>query len=447
MGGIFMSGLQDLEALSLKVKNPNVRILLKEAIACYNASAYRACIILSFNALIDDLLIKIDIMKSVNKNAKSVFEVIQQLIKEQKSFENTFIELLKKYELFDELDEELCKTLQGFRHKSAHPSGYNPTAEAARFVLVEVVNRFLSKESLLTSSRIDKLLSDVVESNFFINSDVKHRSQIMKSEIADIHEDAYPQLINRLYKSYIKDKELPYLSAIFALARINNPTICNMIMKYVIKNNISKKGHEVLFTGIITTMPQYFNDIDDITAEKLIKNLNTQIKNMNKNLKNNAIINPFNSILHIFNKTSNILYQKAIDLLPKLIEHNERLCYFMKNIDKSPNSMARDAYIKLYSLLINEIKSNKIEKSEAICKVILEDDMQSFKKINDQRAFELINAILLNKSNSQYISNIISNKFNQITYLKDKAKKHFDAMNDKDKLDKKYNKIITIFNK
>ena len=73
--------------------------------------------------------------------------------------------------------------------------------------------------------------------------------------------------------------------------------------------------------------------------------------------------------------------------------------------------------------------------------------MQSFKKINDQRAFELINAILLNKSNSQYISNIISNKFNQITYLKDKAKKHFDAMNDKDKLDKKYNKIITIFNK
>ena len=47
----------------------------------------------------------------------------------------------------------------------------------------------------------------------------------------------------------------------------------------------------------------------------------------------------------------------------------------------------------------------------------------------------------------RYISNIISNKFNQITYLKDKAKKHFDAMNDKDKLDKKYNKIITIFNK
>lgn len=441
-----MSGLQDLEALSLKVKNPNIRILLKEAITCYNATAYRACIILSFNALIDDLLIKIDILKSVNKNAKSVFEVIQQLIKEQKSFENTFIGLLKKYELFDELDEELCKTLQFFRHKSAHPSGYNPTAETARFVLAEVVNRFLSKESLLTTSRIDKLLSDIVESNFFINSDVKHKSQIMKSEIADIHEDAYPQLINRLYKSYIKDKEQPYLSAMFALARIDNPVICNMIMKYVVKNNISKKGHEVLFTGIITIMPQYFNDIDDITAEKLIKNLNIQIKNMDKNLGNYAVVNPFQSILIIFNKTSNILHQKAIDLLPKLIEHNERLCYFMKNIGKGPNSIAKDAYLELYSLLINEIKSNKTEKSEAICKVILEDDMQSFEKINDRKAFELINAIILNKSNSQYISNIISNKFNQITYLKDKAKKYFDTMKDKDKLDKKYNEIRTIFN-
>lgn len=50
-----MAGLTDMEELLGRVTRPDIKNYLREAFVCYGAGAYRACIVLTANALFEDL--------------------------------------------------------------------------------------------------------------------------------------------------------------------------------------------------------------------------------------------------------------------------------------------------------------------------------------------------------------------------------------------------------
>ena len=124
-----MPGLTDMEELIASVDDADVANYLREAYVCYGTSAYRACIVLTSNALFDGLKKKIDALASINKACKKVSLHIKGLHDLQKPFESDLIDQMKSEGLLDELEFDRLKQVIKHRNKSAHPSGHSPTAE------------------------------------------------------------------------------------------------------------------------------------------------------------------------------------------------------------------------------------------------------------------------------------------------------------------------------
>ncbi|WP_426039977.1 hypothetical protein [Brevundimonas sp. DC300-4] len=60
------SGLTDMEELLERVVGAEIKSFMKEALVCYGAGAHRACIVLSFIAVFEDLRQKVRIASGLN---------------------------------------------------------------------------------------------------------------------------------------------------------------------------------------------------------------------------------------------------------------------------------------------------------------------------------------------------------------------------------------------
>ena len=422
-----MSRLIDLEELIHDVKNKSLLPNLREAISCYQASSYRACIILSFNSLVDDLIEKLKHLKDVNGEAKRIYLYIGDLIEKQAPYENTLIEMLVKEKIFSELDGELYKIFQKLRHKSAHPSGFSPSAECARFVFTEIIRGFLSKDSLLSTSRIDKLLADIPEEKFFIGYDLHDNAKIVKSEIADIHPEALTQLINRVYKKILSStgkESSRYKLFLNSLAQIDDPKINATLLKHVVLNNISKAGHCDIFVGQISSNPQIFNHINEINALKLVENIKELTKDTSINISNTAVSNPFYCMLKIANKSDGELAVAILNAMDVFISNPKRISYFMSKVGKTGESRGKNAYLKLWELMDRELSSNEQKRVDAILEVLTLDQGESFVQMADFRAFDLISKIVFEINSSSLREGIISGGFDSMSIIKERAKKY-----------------------
>lgn len=423
-----MSQLIDMEDLLNKVKNRELIPNLREAISCYYSSSYRACIILSFNSLVDDLIMKLKYSKDVNNDSKRIYNDISKLIDNQAPFENQLIEQLVQAKIFTELDGELYKVFQKFRHKSAHPSGFTPTAECARFIFSEIIMTFLSKEALQSTSRIDKLISDIAEKHFFVGTDIDEMGKIVESEIKDIHPDALPQLVNRVYKKFTNPDEksrLSYRTFLFALSTIDNLHISNIIINYVVKPNISKSDHEDLFTGLVTSNCLAFDGVDEYLSGKIIFHIKERINNSPENIANYATTNPYNCLLGIYNDCSGLLAEKALELADEFIKNPKRICALLTSIDKNKDSKGYKGYIKVCTLLVEELSGVNSNSVDAIINAFINDDLQCLSGMAPFRKFEILLAIFINTSNSKVAKAVINDKFEQLQYLVDDVRAYY----------------------
>jgi hypothetical protein len=165
-----MAGLSDMEELIATVPDKDVASYLREALQCYGTGAYRGCIVLSHIALFDGLRRKIKALAPVNSIAKSVSDEIEPLAEAQQVFELSLIHKLKTATIITTLEAQSLEQLNKQRNKAAHPSGHLVTAEEARFVFSEIIQKFLSQPIRQTSYVVDQIVSKISEPNFFPNS-------------------------------------------------------------------------------------------------------------------------------------------------------------------------------------------------------------------------------------------------------------------------------------
>lgn len=419
-----MSQLSDLEEKILQVKNKQLVPNLNEAIKCYYASSYRACIILTFNSLVDDLVEKLYHLKDINSDAKVVYNNIKKLIDSQQAFENPLVEQLVKYQIFDELDGEIYKMFQKLRHKSAHPSGFNPSPECARFVFTEIVNRFLSKASLKTSERIDKLLLDIPEKNFFTGTIIAESVRVVKAEISDIHPQAYPQLISKLYDKYMEDNSFCYITFLCALSLLENPQIEGLLLSKLVKGHAHRNNNEILMVSLMSTNPAMFNEIDEVQAKRLIVKIKSRMSQVTTTLEKTKLSNPFYAILRICNNASGHLSSEMPNLMHYFIKNQDRLCYFLYKISKN-NGRGAEAYSKLFLLILDELNSEDIERVSVIIRTITKDESNGFAMISDLKSFEIIKAIAQQQIKCPEIEELYNKGFIPLGAVFIKARKYF----------------------
>ena len=81
-------------------------------------------------------------LKNVSSAAKSISASIEKLAVGQKPFENELVDRLASKDLISELQEQRLKQIIDHRNKAAHPSGVHASAEEARFVYFEAIDKF-----------------------------------------------------------------------------------------------------------------------------------------------------------------------------------------------------------------------------------------------------------------------------------------------------------------
>jgi hypothetical protein len=129
--------LADMEETLARVVRPASRDFMGEALRCYQAGAFRACVVLSAIALFDDLKSKVAELAKVNKIAKDIHDEVVKKHAAQDVFETFLSDQLIKAQLVDASQETQLKLIRELRNKAAHPTGVHASAEQARFVFFE----------------------------------------------------------------------------------------------------------------------------------------------------------------------------------------------------------------------------------------------------------------------------------------------------------------------
>lgn len=275
--------MTDFEDLVAKIKNPLIKDYMKEALSCYFAGAYRGCIVMSYISLFDDLTEKLGAMRDVNSDAKAIFIEVEKRKKSQDVFENYLLEQLASKNLISELDRITIDLIRDRRNKSAHPSGHHPSAEEARYIFFEVVDKFLSKEKLETKHAVDEIILRFSNQNFFISSIISDTEKVVSHEIKQLHPEVYPYLIIKTFAAFKDNEGIVSKNASYfldGLACINDDVINKLLVKNVLEKGLDgdQTGHKCL--SIISSNPAFIKELEGVHKTRFDALLNNGLEEM-----------------------------------------------------------------------------------------------------------------------------------------------------------------------
>lgn len=183
----------DLDELVLLCRDKEAKKYIAEAVACYRAGAFRACIVASWTAVVYDFIHKLrELELTGDANARKrlgEFETIRvnANIPAALVFERTVLDMAKdEFEFLTLLEHiDLVRLLED-RNRCAHPSmnssedAYQPSAEMTRYHLRSAVTHMLQHPPVQGKAALDKLINDVFSQyfpNYEISAAIAHFKQ------------------------------------------------------------------------------------------------------------------------------------------------------------------------------------------------------------------------------------------------------------------------------
>ncbi|WP_028733393.1 hypothetical protein [Rhizobium leguminosarum] len=195
-----MKQYAEIDDIIADVIDENDADYLQEAIRCYNAQAYRACIVMTFNAVFGSLRRFLRVLDESNlKFAAAVRKEVEERASKNQAFEGQLVELLTKQSLLDPNESDALDTIVKFRNRAAHATGADGSQDAAKLVMTLAVNYFLGPRRPLPEVRIPILLEYLKSPNFFPPEDsVEHIAAVVRSELKEINSKGRKRIIGHL---------------------------------------------------------------------------------------------------------------------------------------------------------------------------------------------------------------------------------------------------------
>lgn len=178
--------MRDLLSLQSKIQDEYVRQVYCEAVASYNAQAYRSAILTAWLAAYVDLMKKIESIKGneiaerfqnkVNKMRHEENDSVK--IKSALEIEKKIIVTAVELSLIDKAEKRFLEELHECRHKCAHPTTndvvyiFEPTEEQVRYLLSGVIDNCLSFSALPKNNRIIQVLMNDLSKDFPLEQDL-----------------------------------------------------------------------------------------------------------------------------------------------------------------------------------------------------------------------------------------------------------------------------------
>lgn len=428
-----MARLSDMEELAGKILDPNAKEFMREALTCYMTGAYRATIVLTYIALFDDIYKKLEQLAKINKIAKEIFISASRKRKEQEPFEYDLITSLKKTGLMTDIESTFLDILRELRNKSAHPSGHTPSAEEARFIFHESINRFLSKPILSTTKIVESIIEKLADSNLFHDVQVDQLAKVAQKETSNLHEKALPLLITKLVEA-LDDDSVSVNSQRFLCGFAYEPIFKNslsLIRTKLIEEKVSNSFYAPYICELLSSNGSLYDKLHEVTYGRLDNLLMKKIQEGNLQLQYEFLEHPITVFISLFEKNDPevvlSLNSKSFDALLKKYLF---IPYFIEQTTKFTavkNHIGKNLYESASST--NKNTANNFAK-----KIHLLDDVLS-ENYSERFSLILLSGIMIASNNGALSAqNLIRTKFTSIPKIKANAKEYISKNPDESKV-------------
>ena len=322
-----MNHLTDIEELIAKVKHQDVRPFITEAAMCYAAGAYRGAIVIAALALFDDLKRKINELAPINSAARVLNEEIKRKVASQEVYETFLTDQLAAIGIISTLEKGILDGIKGHRNKAAHPSGHNPSAEEARYVIHETVTTFLAKAELYTTQRADWVINSLKSDNFFPSNQIEDIKKVIREEIKALHSGVYHYLVEKVVSGITASsgKENNNLCLfIIGLAALTheNPELFNAVRRKFVERCVERTEFSIAILASIHANPRLILPESDSTFMRFSTMLSNAVPNIGTFVGVVTLGHPVALFSSLFNELgASFLGQNLANPLNSLIEH------------------------------------------------------------------------------------------------------------------------------
>lgn len=416
-----MAYLRDMEELIGTIEDINMQSYMREALRCYMADAHRACIIMSFITIHENIYTKLDRLSLVNSTAKKIYDEITPLRENQSVFEKEMVDRLSKENIISKLDASFVTLLGNLRNKSAHPSGHSPSAEEARYIFSESISRFLSKPILSAHQVSDEILESLGGGNLFPTLKVSDYATIVQHELSKMSLEGLPYLLNKLISNLDSTNETIKTNALrFILGMgcegAKDETISS-IKRILIEKQIHKTERESCIIPIISCNYKLLEDLSPPTYirlnEVIIKNNDqTDLASPTNKIKNP--LQNLNAISKLSPEISKLHFTRSASAIINKFKYNTDLYQIVEN-----SSWMMDL---LFEALLDEARNYDFANANNFAKFIVNVDAIVCKILTSKQCFSLLAGIYkANTYGANYSEKIVANEFKSIPLIKEKA--------------------------
>ncbi|WP_334677287.1 hypothetical protein [Klebsiella pneumoniae] len=416
-----MAYLRDMEELIGTIEDINMQSYMREALRCYMADAHRACIIMSFITIHENIYTKLDRLSLVNSTAKKIYNEITPLRENQAVFEKEMVDRLSKENIISKLDASFVTLLGNLRNKSAHPSGHSPSAEEARYIFSESISRFLSKPILSAHQVSDEILESLGGGNLFPTLKVSDYAIIVQHELSRMSLEGLPYLLNKLISNLDSPNETIKTNALrFILGMgsegAKDETISS-IKRILIEKQIHKTERENCIALIISCNYKLLEDLSPPTYirlnEVIIKN-NDQADLASPTNKTKHPLQNLKSISKLSPEISRLHFTRSASAIINKFKYNTDLYQIVEN-----SSWMVDL---LFEALLNEARNYDFANANNFAKFIVNVDDTVCKLFTSKQCFSLLAGIYkANTYGANYSEKIVANEYKSIPLIKEKA--------------------------
>lgn len=416
-----MAYLRDMEELIGTIEDINMQSYMREALRCYMADAHRACIIMSFITIHENIYTKLDRLSLVNSTAKKIYDEITPLRENQSVFEKEMVDRLSKENIISKLDASFVTLLGNLRNKSAHPSGHSPSAEEARYIFSESISRFLSKPILSAHQVSDEILESLGGGNLFPTLKVSDYATIVQHELSKMSLEGLPYLLNKLISNLDSTNETIKTNALrFILGMgyegAKDETISS-IKRILIEKQTHKTERESCIIPIISCNYKLLEDLSPPTYirlnEVIIKNNDqTDLASPTNKIKNP--LQNLNAISKLSPEISKLHFTRSASAIINKFKYNTDLYQIVEN-----SSWMMDL---LFEALLDEARNYDFANANNFAKFIVNVDAIVCKILTSKQCFSLLAGIYkANTYGANYSEKIVANEFKSIPLIKEKA--------------------------
>lgn len=388
-----MAHLTDMEELLATIPSADIRDYMREAMNCYMASAYRGCIVLSYIALFDDILVKLGELGNVNSTAKTIFIEASKRKTDQDVYESYLIDQLSTNSLLSGLDIAFLNTLRTLRNKSAHPSGHNPSPEEARFIFFEAVSRFLSRPILSTTQLVDEIVGRLSNANFFPTTVTSDIQAVITEEVSGLHEEAFPQLISKLIVAAISADTNISKNAIFfilGVALLDKPIANKAIQKKLITAKSDDPQYSSLVLQALSANGALISGLSPTCISRVRSALSRQIDEVTAATSETKLKHPTCTIRSLAKALSEAeLLAMFKSEMVKLFETRPYSPFLLELLSEKPSIFAI-----YFPIVLEKAGSSDFSTANAFASAIDALEAKIAAQCTDEQAFQLIVAVL-----------------------------------------------------